>query len=107
MTDQADQTPALSRIVSENLALRCALSAHRPEFADMPGTALSPEAVENWMGARSEATAQAREAERLRSALKAIEKAYYTEGKDASWRAAQMRSIATEALNPEPPAAEA
>jgi hypothetical protein len=38
------------------------------------------------------------EIERLREALTEIERLYYTEAKDASWRAAHMRAIATSAL---------
>lgn len=35
---------------------------------------------------------------RLREGLTEIERLYYTEAKDASWRAAQMRAIAQEML---------
>jgi hypothetical protein len=38
------------------------------------------------------------EIERLREALTEIERLYYTEAKDASWRAAHMRAIATSVL---------
>jgi hypothetical protein len=38
------------------------------------------------------------EIERLREALTEIERLYYTEAKDVSWRAAHMRAIATSVL---------
>ena len=54
---------------------------------------------ERWK-ARSE-RAEA-EAERLREALRLVERFYYMEGKDAGWRAAKMNGIAREAQSPEP-----
>lgn len=44
----------------------------------------------------------AAEIARLREALAEVERAYYTEGKDATWRAAQMRQIATDAIEGQP-----
>lgn len=55
-----------------------------------------------WAGIAADQKKRADDAEaerdRLREALEEIERLYYTEGKDASWRAAHMRAIATDAI---------